>query len=104
MTNEFEKQLEIVHENLFNDPIVAEYFSLKKQIENDSYLTDLYNNIVIYAKAMTTNINDDQVYFENKEKYERELEKYNSHPLIVDFKEISKEVNMLLLQLKKIIN
>lgn len=104
MTNEFEKQLEIVHENLFNDPIVAEYFSLKKQIENDSYLTDLHNNIVIYAKAMITNINDDQVYFENKEKYERELEKYYSHPLIVDFKEISKEVNMLLLQLKNIIN
>lgn len=104
MTNEFEKQLKIVHENLFNDPIVAEYFSLKKQIENDSYLTDLHNNIVTYAKTMTTNINDDQVYFENKEKYERELEKYNSHPLVVDFKEISKEVNMLLLQLKNIIN
>lgn len=104
MTSEFEKQLEIVRDNLFNDPIVAEYFLLKKQIENDSYLTDLHNNIVIYAKIMTTNINDDQIYFENKEKYERELEKYNSHPLIVDFKEISKEVNMLLLQLKNIIN
>ena len=52
---------------------------------------------------MTRNVNNDDKYFENKNKYEESLKLYNSNPLVINLHEISKSVENILLELKKIL-
>ena len=73
------------------------------EIANNKSLSTLQNDIITYAKEMTRNVNNDDKYFENKNKYEESLKLYNSNPLVINLHEISKSVESILLELKKIL-
>ena len=101
--NNFEAQLEKVKNLLFNQECVKTYFSLKEQIEQSIELNELREKIRFHAQEMTKNMSDDEIYFKNKSIYEKALNEYNSHPLVVDYNAVAEEVNNLLKQLKNII-
>lgn len=101
--NSFEEELTLLKEKLFNEDCVKTYFSLKEQIEKSVELNDLRAKISFHAQTMTKNMDNDELYFKHKEAYEQVLKEYNSHPLIVDYNQVSEEVNELLVQLKNII-
>ena len=101
--NNFETQLEKVKNILFDQECVKAYFNLKKQIEQNAELSELREKIRVHAQEMTKNMDNDDIYFKNKEIYEHLLHEYNGHPLIVDYNAVVEEVNSLLRQLKNII-
>ncbi len=101
--NSLEKQLEKVKNMLFEQESVKTYFSLKMQIEQNEELKTLRENIKYHAQEMTKNINHDEVYLKNKKLYEENLKAYNTHPLVIDFNQVSEEVQNLLEQLKHIL-
>lgn len=102
MTN-FDEELEKLQKQLFDDPTIKEYFQIKAEIANNKSISILQNDIITYAKEMTRNVNNDDKYFENKNKYEESLKLYNSNPLVINLHEISKSVENILLELKKIL-
>ena len=101
--NNFESQLEKLKSKLFDQEIVKTYFLLKEQIEHNEELNNLRDKIRTHAQEMTKNMDNDEIYFKNKELYEKYLNEYNSHPLVVDYNVVIEEVNNLLKQLKNII-
>ena len=50
-------------EQLINEPIVKEYFRLLSLIENDEQLSILDKEIKFHQKLMSTNMNNDEIYF-----------------------------------------
>ena len=52
---------------------------------------------------MSTNINNDEIYFKEKEIYESKLNQYNNHPLIINFNNTKDEVASLLQQIEQIL-
>ena len=90
-------------EQLINEPIVKEYFRLLSLIENDEQLSILDKEIKIHQKLMSTNMNNDEIYFKEKEIYESKLNQYNTHPLIINFNNTKDEVASLLQQLEQIL-
>ena len=90
-------------EQLINEPIVKEYFRLLSLIENDEQLSILDKEIKFHQKLMSTNINNDEIYFKDKEIYESKLNKYNNHPLIINFNNTKDEVAALLQQIEQIL-
>lgn len=105
MTNktDFELVLQNLKDKLFDEEIVKTYFSLKEQIKNNKELQELEASIKNNAKIMTKNMDNDEIYFAAKEKYELQKEVYDNHPLVINFKSVSKEVNEILQKLKSII-
>lgn len=101
--NNLESQLEKLKDTLFNQECVKTYFSLKSQIEQNAELNELREKIKFHAQEMTKNMENDEIYFKNKELYEKVLNEYNEHPLIADYNVVFEEVNSLLKQLKNII-
>ena len=100
---DFEKNLQEVKSILYSHPLVKEYFSLKKQIEENKYLTTLQNEIVIHEKNMTKNMNDDKVYFKEKEQYELKRAKFDNDPLIVNYSNVVEELYSLLNEVKQVL-
>lgn len=90
-------------EQLINEPIVKEYFRLLSLIENDEQLSILDKEIKLHQKLMSTNMNNDEIYFKEKEIYESKLNQYNNHPLIINFNNTKDEVASLLQQIEQIL-
>ena len=100
---ELEKKLQEVHSILFDEPFVKEYLSLKKQIESSEYLSSLQKEIVMHEKEMTKNVNDDDIYFKEKEIYEDFKSKFDNDPLIINFKNVSEELLDILNEVKQVL-
>ena len=100
---DFEKSLQEVRSILYSNPLVEEYFSLKKQIENNKELALLEREIVIHEKAMTKNMDNDEIYFKEKEIYESLKSKYDNDPLIVNYSHIVEELSSLLNEVKEVL-
>ena len=73
-------------------PLFIEHKSLKKQIENNSELKELKKQIAL-AKLHNDN-----------ELHKSLLDKYNNHPLIVNYQAIEIEVYEYLNQISQIVN
>ncbi len=101
--DEIEIRLQEVRSILFNDPLVKEYLSLKKQISENKYLSDLEKDIVVHEKAMTQNMNNDEIYFSEKEQYESLKEKYDNDPLIINYKTVVEELIDILNEVKQVL-
>ena len=97
---DLEKNLQEVVSLLNDNPLVKEYLTLKKQIEESDELKSLREQIVIHEKAMTQNMSDDDVYFNEKEIYEDLKSEYDNNPLIVNFNNVSEELSSLLNEIK----
>ena len=90
--NDFEKNLNLLKDKLFDEPVVKQYFLYKESIEKDAKLVHLKNEMVRLTK-------------ENKHNDVKILkEQYDNHPLINNFNVLKEEVKNLLLEIKEILN
>ena len=89
---------------LFEHPLIKEYFRLRNEVKNSKEIEELASNMKIHEKEMTQNMNDDETYFKEKALFEEYKNKYENHPLMVDYVTISNEVYDLLLEVKSILN
>ena len=64
---EVDKLLQNAKENLYQNEIVKEYFRLAEIIKNDAELLSLEQNMKVHERGMTLNIDNDEVYFKEKE-------------------------------------
>lgn len=100
---DFEKSLQEVRSILYSNPLVEEYFSLKKQIENNKQLAVLEREIAIHEKEMTKNMDNDEIYFKEKEIYESLKSKYDNDLLIINYSHIVEELSSLLNEVKEVL-
>lgn len=89
--NDFDEALEKLRKDLYQNPLIKEYFSLKKQLDENKDILKLNEDL----KTATSNGNIDLL---NKLKLE-----YDNHPIVNNFKIIKDEVDNLLLQIKEIL-
>ena len=89
--NDFEKALEKLRNDLYQNPLIKEYFSLKKQLDENKDILKLKEDI----KKATSEGNIDLF---NKLKLD-----YDNHPIVNNYKITKDEVNNLLLQIKEIL-
>ena len=100
---DLEKNLQEVSQILSNEPLVKEYLSLKNQIENSKELSSLKAEIVAHEKAMTLNMNNDEIYFKEKAIYEELKAKFDNNPLVINFTNVSEELSSLLNEVKNVL-
>ena len=100
---DLEKNLQEVSQILSNEPLVKEYLSLKNQIENSKELSSLKAEIVTHEKAMTLNMNNDEIYFKEKAIYEELKAKFDNNPLVINFSNVSEELSSLLNEVKNVL-
>ena len=89
-----------IKKELYDEPIIKEYLSLKEAIDNNEELKRLNKEMKAHQKAMCENMDNDEIYFKEKEAYESYLNKINSHPLMQNFNAIKDEVFALLSEVK----
>lgn len=86
--NKIKKSAIALKKELYNDPLVKQYFYLKQLIENDEEISLLRKEISKCKKNK-----DDQ-------EYTRLLNIYNSNPLVKNFYSLENEVYSLLKEVK----
>lgn len=89
-----------IKKELYDDPIIKEYLSLKEAIDNNEELKQLSKEMKAHQKAMCENMDNDEIYFKEKETYESYLNKINFHPLMQNYNAIKDEVFALLSEVK----
>ena len=92
MNDNLELSLENLKKELDNSPIIQEYLSLKKIIENDEELKKTREDI-----ARLTNDN-------KLEERDVLLAIYNAHPIVINYEQAREEVINLLTQIKDILS
>ena len=102
--NDIDTLLKEAKNTLYDNEIVKEFFRIKKIIENDEEISTLRKEMILHEKNMTFNMNNDDVYFKEKNLYEETKSRLDNHPLIIDYEMISNEVYDLLLEVKQILN
>lgn len=98
--NKFSDALKDVKNELYQDPLIKEYFSLLEQINNDEYLIKLDKEMKHHQNKMCQNMNNDEVYLSEKEAYEKCLNELKNNPLYVNFCNVKEEVKNLLSEVK----
>lgn len=98
--NNLDKLLSEVNKTILNEEIVKEYFRLKSIIENDEEITNLDKEVRLHQKTMCAHKDEDDIYFKEKDLYESSLAKLEANPIYINFVQIKKEVNELLLEIK----
>ena len=79
-------------EEILKDPLVVEYLRVKKLYESNDEINQLKRDIAL-AKA-----------HHNDGLHKELLDKFNSHPLVVNYNFLKAEVNEYLLEISKIVN
>lgn len=79
-------------EEILKEPLIVEYFRIKRLVESNEEINDLKRDIAL-AKAH----HEDELHKEL-------LAKYNSHPLVVNYNTLKEEVNEYLSEISKIVN
>lgn len=95
--------IKLYSEEVTKEPLFEEFLALKTLIENDFELTELSEKLKYLQKMITLNIADKVKHGEFKHEYEITMEAYQNHPYIVNYNNISSEVESLLLQIKAIL-
>lgn len=98
--NDIDYLLLEVKDILYKEPIVQEYFSLKKEIEENKELIELDKSVRHHQRMMCSNLENDDIYLKEKSLYEEELSRMNNHPLVVNFNNIKEEVLVLLKEVR----
>lgn len=93
--NKYDELIIIIRNELMKKEVVNEYFKLKKIIGESKYIQNLDNEIKYYQKCK---MND-----EEKNKYLELLDTYNNDPLIVQYKNVREEVEIILSEIKDIL-
>ena len=98
--NDIDKLLNEVCDKLNDEECVKEYFRLKHIIEEDKQLKELDQKIRFHQKEMCKHENNDEIYFREKELYEKYLKELESNPIYMNFMEVKKEVSALLIDMR----
>lgn len=98
--NKIEELLKEVKDKFNDEPCVKEYFRLKEIIDNDKELQELDKKMRLHQKEMCEHQDNDEMYFKEKELYESCLAKIESNPIYINFNEVKKEVNALLIEMR----
>lgn len=98
--NEIEHALKDVKEELYSLPIVQEYLRLAKIVKNDESLSKLDKEIRMHQKKMCENLDNEEVYFKEKEAYESLTKKLNENPIYQNYLNVRSEVMDLLKEIK----
>ncbi len=85
LTKELKKELDEL-------PLFIEYKRVSELVSSNEELQELHNEICRISKS------------EDKDKHNQLLNKYNSHPLIVNLRELELEVSEYLSSISQIIN
>lgn len=93
---ELSLQLKKVKKMIDNNPIVQNFLSLRDQIEKSQYLNHLHSEISAHQKMMSKNIDNDEIYFQEKAIYEKLYSEYVQDPLIINFSRAKEELDILL--------
>lgn len=101
--NEFESQLEKCQKILYDEPIVKEYFRLKKIVQSNSELVRLDKEIHQHQSLMCVHKNDDEIYQNEKRIYDEELAQFKSNPLVENYFQVREEVYVLLNEVREIL-
>ena len=101
--SEFENQLERCQKLLYNEPIVKEYFRLRKIVQSDKELVRLDKEIHQHQQLMCVHKDDDEIYLNEKKIYEEELAQFKANPLVENYFQVREEVYALLNEVKEII-
>lgn len=98
--NNIEELLNKVNDEILNEESVKEYFRLKKIIESDEEILNLEKKTQKHQKLMCQNKNYDEIYFKEKELYEKYSSELENNPIVQNFNLIKKEVNSLLIDIR----
>ena len=98
--NDIDKLLNEVCDQINNEECVKEYFRLQKLISEDKQLKELEQNVCYHQKEMCKHENNDEIYFKEKELYEKYLKELESNPIYLNFIEVKKEVSALLMDMR----
>lgn len=90
--NNIEEVTSLLKKELDDTPLIKEYKSLKEIISNSEEIKELKKQII---RSKNEGRNSDHTFL---------LEKYNNHPLIVNFENIKSELNEYLKELVSVIN
>ncbi len=101
--NEFENQLEKCKELLYQEPVVQEYFRLKRIVQNDKNLVRLDQEIHQHQHKMCIHKNDDEIYLKEKSLYDAKMNEFKSNPMVENYFQIREEVYELLSEIKEIL-
>ena len=99
----FERQLDKCQKLLYDEPIVKEYFRLKKIVQSDEELVRLDKEIHQHQNLMCVHKNDDAIYQNEKKLYEEQLAQFKSNPLVENYFQVREEVYALLTEVKEIL-
>ena len=98
--NEVEKKLDIVKDELYSNPLVLEYFRLKKAIEEDKDLMDLDKKIRTLQKELCYKNKKENI--DNNEAYLALKNRFDNHPLVINYNKVKEEVLNLLNEIKEV--
>lgn len=101
--NEFEKQLDKCQKLLYDEPIVKEYFRLKKIVQSDAELVRLDKEIHQHQNLMCVYKDDENIYQNEKKIYDEQLAQFKSNPLVENYFQVREEVYALLNEVKEIL-
>ena len=99
----FELQLDQRQKLLYDEPIVKEYFRLKKIVQSDEELVRLDKEIHQHQNLMCVHKDDDAIYQNEKKLYEEQLAQFKSNPLVENYFQVREEVYALLTEVKEIL-
>ncbi|MEG0977840.1 MAG: YlbF family regulator [Bacilli bacterium] len=97
------KEIDDIKENLYNEPLIKEYFRLANAIKKNKELIELTKEIEFSKKNLVPSSSSEEDYKKELATYNSLKEKYNSNPLIVNFLIIKEQVKDLISEIKDII-
>ena len=101
--SEFETQLEKCQKLLYDEPVVKEYFRLRKIVQSDAELVQLDKEIHQHQRMMCVHKEDNEIYLKEKKLYDEKLAQFKSNPLVENYFQVRDEVYELLNEVKEIL-
>lgn len=92
MENKLLVDVSSLKEEVYNNPIVKNYISLKNAIKNDVILNKIVNEMKFLKKCK---MSDEEI-----ERFNKLKEEYDNYPLIVNFKNSKEEVKIYFEEIK----
>lgn len=91
-----EQALKSLKEEIFENPLVKEYFRVREVVAKDETLNQLKKRISDAQVNLSLSMAEQEKHQTNKVIYEQLLNDYDTHPLIVNFTQLQAEVHTLL--------
>ncbi len=100
MDESLKRELDSFIEEFLEYPPVKRFVELKKAIRENDELMNLEQKIKKYQKLTALSIHKKDEYEQNRSKYLELKQRYDEHPLVVNFQIESQEVSLLLEKLR----